>query len=141
MLCSIDNYMTQSYPQVNVVIHRVIHRLEKSTECTKMHRADLSQKSTFSVYYKISISYFSAVQMLHFYQRGHILHFFRSSSNFRRGSYLISLSPIFSPSFSELSLSSPSLSPSSNPVFSISCAVPEFSPHLPSRTLEKGTFL
>ena len=72
---------------------------------------------------------------------GHILHFSRSFSNFRQGSYLISLSPIFSPSFPELSLPSLPLSPSSNPVSSISCAVPEFSPHLPSRTLEKGTFL
>lgn len=76
-----------------------------------------------------------------FYQRGDILHFSRSFSIFRQGSCLISLYPIFSPSFSELSLSFPSLSPSSNPVSSISCDVPEFSPLPLSRTLEKGAFL
>ena len=76
-----------------------------------------------------------------FYQRGYILHFSRSFSIFRQGSYLISLYPIFSPSFPELSLSFPSLSSPSNPVSSISCAVPEFSPSLTSRTLEKGAFL
>lgn len=76
-----------------------------------------------------------------FYQMGHILHFSRSFSIFRQGSYLISLSPIFSPSFPDFSLPFFPLFPSSNPVSSISCAVPEFSPHLPSRTLEKGTFL
>ena len=79
--------------------------------------------------------------MPYFYQRGRILHFSRSFSIFRQGSCLISLYPIFSPSFSEISLSFPSLSPSSNPVSSISCAVPEFSPSLLSRTLEKGAFL
>lgn len=64
MLCSIENYMIQSYPQDIGVIHRFFHRLEKaqkSTECTKMHRTGLIKKSTFSVYYKISISHFSAV--------------------------------------------------------------------------------
>lgn len=76
-----------------------------------------------------------------FYQRGDILHFSRSFSIFRQGSCLISLYPIFSPSFPELSLSFPSLSSPSNPVSSISCAVPEFSPSLTSRTLEKGAFL
>lgn len=69
---------------------------------------------------------------------GHILHFFRYFTSFRQGSYLISLYPIFSPSFPELSLSFPSLFPSLTPVSSISCAVPEFSPLLLSRTLEKG---
>lgn len=73
-----------------------------------------------------------------FYQRGRILHFSRSFSISRQGSYLISLYPIFFPFFSELSLSSPSLSPALIPVSSISCAVPEFSPSLLSRTLEKG---
>ena len=72
---------------------------------------------------------------------GLILHFSRSFSIFRQGSCLISLYPIFPPSFPELSLSSPSLSPSLIPVSSISCAVPEFSPLPLSRTLEKGTFL
>lgn len=76
-----------------------------------------------------------------FYQRGHILHFSRSFSILRQGSYLISLYPIFSPSFSELSLSFPPLSPSLIPVSSISCDVPEFSPSLLPRTLEKGAFL
>lgn len=76
-----------------------------------------------------------------FYQMGHILHFSRSFSIFRQGSYLISLYPIFPPSFSELSFSFPSLSSPSNPVSSISCDVPEFSPSLLSRTLEKGAFL
>lgn len=38
--------------------------------------------------------------MLHFYQRGDILHFSRSFSIFRQGSCLISLYPIFSPLFS-----------------------------------------
>lgn len=76
-----------------------------------------------------------------FYHKGHILHFSRSFSIFRQGSCLISLYPIFSPSFPELSLSSPPISPSSNPVSSISCAVPEFSPLPLSRTLEKGAFL
>lgn len=76
-----------------------------------------------------------------FYQRGDILHFSRSFSIFRQGSCLISLYPIFSPSFSEFSLSFPSLSSPSNPVSSISCDVPEFSPSLLSRTLEKGAFL
>ena len=79
--------------------------------------------------------------MLLFYQRGDILHFSRSFSIFRQGSYLISLSPNYSPSFPEFSLPFLPLFPSSNPVSSISCAVPEFSPHLTSRTLEKGTFL
>lgn len=72
---------------------------------------------------------------------GRILHFYRSFPIFRQGSCLISLYPIFSPSFPELSLSFPSLSSPSNPVFSISCDVPEFSPLLLSRTLEKGAFL
>lgn len=85
--------------------------------------------------------HFSAVQMLLFYQRGRILHFSRSFSIFRQGSYHFSLYPIFPPSFSEFSLPFFPLFPSSNPVSSISCAVPEFSPPLPSRTLEKGTFL
>ena len=76
-----------------------------------------------------------------FYQRGRILHFFRSFSIFRQGSCLISLYPIFSHSFSELSLSFPSLSYHSNPVSSISCDVPEFSPLPLSRTLEKCAFL
>ena len=76
-----------------------------------------------------------------FYQRGRILHFFRSFSIFRQGSCLISLYPIFSHSFSELSLSFPSLSSPSNPVSSISCDVPEFSPLPLSRTLEKCAFL
>ena len=76
-----------------------------------------------------------------FYQRGRILHFFRSFSIFRQGSCLISLYPIFSPSFPELSLSFPSLSSPSNPVSSISCDVPEFSLLPLSRTLEKGAFL
>ena len=76
-----------------------------------------------------------------FYHKGHILHFSRSFSIFRQGSCLISLYPIFSPSFPELSLSSPSLFPSLIPVSSISCAVPEFSPLLLPRTLEKGAFL
>lgn len=79
--------------------------------------------------------------MLHFYQRGRILHFSRSFSISMQGSCLISLYPIFSPSFPELSLSFPSLSPSLIPVSSISCDVPEFSPSLLSRTLEKGAFL
>lgn len=79
--------------------------------------------------------------MLHFCQRGRILHFSRSFSIFRQGSYLISLYPIFSPSFPELSLLFFPLSSPSNPVSSISCAVPEFSPSLTSRTLEKGAFL
>ena len=79
--------------------------------------------------------------MPHFYQRGDILHFSRSFSIFRQGSCLISLYPIFSPSFSEFSLSFPSLSSPSNPVSSISCDVPEFSPLPLSRTLEKGAFL
>lgn len=79
--------------------------------------------------------------MLHFFQMGHILHFSCSFSIFRQGSCLISLYPIFFPSFSELSLSSSPLSPSLIPVSSISCAVPEFSPLLLSRTLEKGAFL
>lgn len=69
---------------------------------------------------------------------GHILHFSRYFTSFRKGSCLISLYPIFSPSFPELSLSSPPLSPSLIPVFSISCAVPEFSLLPLSRTLEKG---
>lgn len=76
-----------------------------------------------------------------FYHMGHILHFPRSFSIFRQGSCLISLYPIFSPSFSELSLSSSPLSPSLIHVSSISCAVPEFSPLPLSRTLEKGAFL
>lgn len=76
-----------------------------------------------------------------FYQRGRILHFSRSFFIFRQGSCLISLYPIFSPSFPELSLSFPSLSSPSNPVSSISCDVPEFSPLPLSRTLEKGAFL
>lgn len=59
----------------------------------------LLQKSTFRVYYKISISYFSSVQMLLFYQMGDILHFSRSFSIFRQGSYLISLSPQLFPLF------------------------------------------
>lgn len=104
-------------------------------------KRDYSIKSTFRVHYKISISYFLTLQMLHFYQMGDIFHFSRYFTSFRQGSCLISLYPIFSPSFSELSLSSPSLSPSLIPVSSISCAVPEFSPPLTSRTLEKGTFL
>lgn len=76
-----------------------------------------------------------------FYHRGHILHFFRSFSIFRQGSYLISLYPIFPPSFSEFSLFFPPLSPALIPVSSISCDVPEFSPLPLSRTLEKGAFL
>lgn len=76
-----------------------------------------------------------------FYQRGHILHFSRSFSISRQGSCLISLYPIFFPSFSEFSLSFPSLSSTSNPVSLISCDVPEFSPLPLSRTLEKGAFL
>lgn len=52
-----------------------------------------------------------------FCQIGHILHFFRSFSIFRQGSCLISLYPIFSPSFPELSLSFSSLSPLFNPRF------------------------
>lgn len=52
-----------------------------------------------------------------FYQRGRILHFSRSFSIFRQGSCLISLYPIFSPSFPELSLSFPSLSPLFKPRF------------------------
>ena len=72
---------------------------------------------------------------------GRILHFYRSFSIFRQGSCLISLYPIFSPSFPEFSLSFPPLSPSLIPVSSISCTVPEFSPLLLSRTLEKGAFL
>lgn len=79
--------------------------------------------------------------MFLFYHMGHILHFPRSFSIFRQGSYLISLYPIFSPSFPEFSLSFSSLSPSLTPVSSISCAVPEFSPPITSRTLEKGAFL
>lgn len=79
--------------------------------------------------------------MLPFYQRGDILHFSRYFTSFWRGSYLISLSPIFSLSFPDISLFPLPLSSSSNPVSSISCAIPEFSPPLPSRTLEKGTFL
>ena len=76
-----------------------------------------------------------------FYQMGRILHFYRSFSIFRQGSCLISLYPIFSPSFPEFSLSFPSLSSPSNHVSSISCDVPEFSPLPLSRTLEKGAFL
>ena len=76
-----------------------------------------------------------------FYNKGHILHFSRFSASFWQGSCLISLYPIFSPSFSELSLSFPSLSSHSNPVSSISCDVPEFSPLPLSQTLEKGAFL
>ena len=76
-----------------------------------------------------------------FYQMGLILHFSRYSASFWQGSCLISLYPIFSPSSSELSLSFPSLFHSLIPVSSISCAVPEFSPSLTSRTLEKGAFL
>ena len=76
-----------------------------------------------------------------FYQRWRILHFFRSFSIFRQGSCLISLYPIFSHSFPELSLSFPSLSSPSNHVSSISCDVPEFSPLPLSRTLEKCAFL
>ncbi len=76
-----------------------------------------------------------------FYHRGYILHFSRSFSIFRQGSYLISLYPIFSLSFPELSLSFPPISPSLIPVSSISCAVPEFSLLPLSRTLEKGAFL
>lgn len=76
-----------------------------------------------------------------FYQMGHILHFSRSFSIFRQDSCLISLYPIFPPSFSELSLSLPPLSPSLIPVSSISCDVPEFSLLPLSRTLEKGAFL
>ena len=76
-----------------------------------------------------------------FYQRGDILHFSRYFTSFRQGSCLISLYPIFSPSFPEFSLSFPSLFPSLIPVSSISCDVPEFSPLPLSRTLEKGAFL
>ena len=79
--------------------------------------------------------------MLLFYHMGYILHFSRYFTSFRKGSYLISLYPIFSPSFPELSLSFPSLFPSLIPVSSISCAVPEFSLLPLSRTHEKGAFL
>lgn len=72
---------------------------------------------------------------------GDILHFSRYSTSFWQGSCLISLYPIFFPSFPELSLSFSSLSPALIPVSSISCAVPEFSPSLLFRTLEKGAFL
>lgn len=126
MLCSIEYYISK------------VHKYAVNKNGTKR---DYSIKSTFRVYYKISISYFSAVQMLLFYQMGDILHFSRYFNSFRQGSYLISLYPIISPSFPEFSLPFPSLSPSSNPVSSISCAVPEFSPLLLSRTLEKGAFL
>lgn len=119
-------------------IYRVMHKYAYHENGTKW---DYSIKSTFPVCYKTAFRNFSTVQMLLFYQMGLILHFSRYSASFWQGSCLISLYPIFSPSFSELSLSSPSLSPSLIPVSSISCAVPEFSPLPLSRTLEKGTFL
>ena len=52
-----------------------------------------------------------------FYHRGHILHFSRYFTSFRKGSYLISLYPIFSLSFPELSLSFPSPFPLFKPRF------------------------
>lgn len=52
-----------------------------------------------------------------FYQMGLILHFSRYSASFWQGSCLISLYPIFSPSFLELSLSFPPLSPLFKPRF------------------------
>lgn len=79
--------------------------------------------------------------MLHFYQKGRILHFPGYFTSSWQGSYYFSLYPIFSPSFPELSLSFSSLFPPLIPVSSISCAVPEFSPLPLSRTLEKGAFL
>lgn len=81
---SIENCMIQSYPQGKAVINRVFHKIDTvSIFGAKIgvktpQKIGLTLKSTFRVYYKISISYFSAVQMLLFYQRGHILHFFRS---------------------------------------------------------------
>lgn len=123
---------------VSNTIYREMHKYAVNKNGTKR---DYSIKSTFRVYYKIGISYFLTVQMPLFCQRGLILHFSRYFPIFRQGSYLISLYPIFSPSFPELSLSFSSIFPSLIPVSSISCAVPEFSPLLLSRTLEKGAFL
>lgn len=72
--------------------------------------------------------------MLHFYQMGLILHFSRYSASFWQGSCLISLYPIFSPSFPELSLSFPPLSPLFNPRFLnfVRCSRVFATPHFPN---------
>lgn len=69
-----------------------------------------------------------------FYQRGRILHFYRYFSIFRQGSCLISLYPIFSPSFPELSLSSSPLFPLFKPRFLdfVRCSRVFAIPHFPN---------
>lgn len=69
-----------------------------------------------------------------FYQMGLILHFSRYSASFWQGSCLISLYPIFSPSFPELSLSFPPLSPLFKPRFLnfVLCSRVFATPHFPN---------